>query len=78
MTGPAYLTLDDLAARFGVSREWVRRRCRTGEFPHLRIGSAIRFTEAHVAQIEKAHEVTPDPERETGDPWGRKKRGKAS
>ncbi len=63
---------DDLAQRLDVPREWVMRRVRTGEFPHLRLGRYVRFTDEHVRQIEAAHEVSTP--RGVGDVHGRKTR----
>lgn len=51
-----YYTPDDLAARFGLTREWVMARVRGGELPHLRLGRYVRFTDAHVAAFEAAHD----------------------
>lgn len=61
-----HYTPDDLAARLGVTRRWVMTH--HGEFPHLKVGPYVRFTQAHVEQIEKALEVNPTK----GDNWGRK------
>lgn len=41
----------DVAQMLGKSPEWVADRARRREFPHLRVGNSIRFTDTHVAQI---------------------------
>lgn len=50
-TTPATHGVEDVAAMLGKSPDWVKRRCATGEFPHLRVGRSIRFTAAHLDQI---------------------------
>lgn len=62
-------TPDDLAETLRISPRQVIRRAATGEFPHLRLGRAFRFTDDHVAQIIATHEVTAASKPE--DPWGR-------
>ena len=44
-------TVADLAALLGKSEDWVARKVQRREFPHLRVGQSIRFTDAHVDQI---------------------------
>jgi hypothetical protein len=51
------LTTEDLSALLGRSADWWARKARRKEVPHLRIGSSIRFTAAHFAQIVAANEV---------------------
>jgi len=76
-----HLTDRDLADRYGKSLWFVQSQCRTKAWPHLRVGKAIRFTEAHVEAIDALLEVpvstepaptTPQPSDE--NPWGRKGR----
>jgi hypothetical protein len=44
----------------GRSGWWVREQCRRGLFPHIRAAGAIRFTDAHVAEIILLLEQRPD------------------
>lgn len=44
----------------GRSGWWVREQCRRGLFPHIRAAGAIRFTDAHVAEIIRLLEQRPD------------------
>lgn len=37
-------TAEDLAAKFDVGVETVYRKCRTGQWPHFKIGRLYRFT----------------------------------
>jgi predicted DNA-binding transcriptional regulator AlpA len=67
---------EHVGAELGISREQVIRRCRTKEFPHVRIGQAYRFTDDDVAAIIAAHRVEPVSEvSEAENPWGRITRG---
>ena len=47
-----HLTDRDLADRYGKSLWFVQSQCRAKTWPHLRVGKAIRFTEAHVEAID--------------------------
>ena len=76
-----HLTDRDLADRYGKSLWFVQSQCRTKAWPHLRVGKAIRFTEAHVEAIDALLEVpattepapvTPQPD--AHNPWDRKGR----
>lgn len=49
----SYLSDRDLAEKFDKSVEWIQDRCRAKEWPHLKVGSSLRFTEADVAAIEQ-------------------------
>ena len=51
------LTTQDMSELLGRSADWWARKARKKEVPHTRIGSSIRFTAAHVAQIVAANEV---------------------
>lgn len=66
-------TADDLADRYGHSREYVLRAAREGKWPHLRVGRQVRFTEAHVAAIDAMHEVKATAATAAAS-WGRKTR----
>jgi excisionase family DNA binding protein len=56
---PALLTYRDLAKILrihpGTLRAWVARKT----VPHTKIGRAVRFTEAQVAEMIRTHEVQP-------------------
>ena len=68
------LTDADIAERLGVSVDLVRRRSRAGEFAHVRIGRAFRYTEADYEAIVATHrreaQATPS------NPWGVRTRGR--
>lgn len=76
MSATPLSTPDDLAQVLRISARQVTRRAATGEFPHLRLGRAFRFTDDHVAQIIATHEVAAA--REPESPWGRITRRRAS
>jgi len=70
-----YLTDRDVAEHFGISWQQVQERCKSKQWPHIRLGRFYRFTEKHVEQIERLHEVgvaAPEAQEQT---WGRKTRG---
>lgn len=73
MTAPDTHTADDLADRYGKSREYVQQQCRAGKWPHLKVGRSYRFTDQHVAQIDAMHEVKAR-ESVAAASWGRKER----
>lgn len=62
----------DVADRLHISERDVMARARTGEFPHVRIGRRVRFTDAHLQQIIADHEVTAKAE--PANPWGVRRR----
>ncbi len=68
------LTPEDLADCFHVDREQIVRRCRSGEFPHLRIGRAYRFSEADIEAIFQI--VRREPKVVPANPWGSRRRGR--
>lgn len=56
------LTPDEAAERLGHSADYWKRRARRKEVPHVRIGAAVRFTEADIEAIIAAARVEPvDP-----------------
>ena len=62
-----------LADHLGMNHRTVQRKCRDGEWPHLRFGRRYRFTPEQVAEIVGMHAVAP----KTATPalaWGRKTR----
>lgn len=69
---PTLYTPEEVAAMFVTSRRDVLARCRTGEYPHIRIGRKVRFTDEHLSLITGAHEVAAAVEPE--NPWGVRRR----
>jgi excisionase family DNA binding protein len=39
------LTVDDVADRFGVTKDWVWAQARAGRIPHIQLGRYRRFRE---------------------------------
>lgn len=54
MSTPAFLNMPQLAARYGVSEEWVKVRVKAREIPFHRApgGRLVRFFPDDVAQID--------------------------
>ncbi|MGH8867116.1 MAG: hypothetical protein ACRDYU_03860 [Actinomycetes bacterium] len=48
-----YIGVGDLAAKFGISPETVRRRVASRAWPSTRFGKKLQFSPAQVRQIEK-------------------------
>ena len=71
-----WLTDGDLATLIGKGRAFVQDRCRSQEWPHIRVGKSYRFTPEHVAQITALLTVQPQqtPAGEVADSWGRRGR----
>jgi len=70
-----YYSDKKVAELFGLSSgEQVQRRCRTQEWPHLRVGKRYRFTLAHLQRIEALCEVAAKP-KTTEQSWGVVSRG---
>lgn len=78
MSADARYTPSDVAARYGVSRHFVEKRVREKKWPHLRVGKFVRFTDAHLEQIDALYEVPVAPEVAAQKSWGRKTRGGAA
>lgn len=71
------LTPEDIAEHFGRNVSFVKAQAREGKWPHLRVGKLVRFTPAHLAQIEAMCEVpiqTTEPV-PAAQAWGRVGRG---
>ncbi len=60
-TGPLYLDQQQLADRYGVSKEWVRVRVKAREIPFTRVpgGKLVRFTAEDVALIDSLFQPQP-------------------
>lgn len=52
-----YLTDEEIADLFHVSRRTVQNRCRDKAWPHLQVAGRYLFTPAHVTRIEELHQV---------------------
>lgn len=70
------LTDTDVAERFEMSVDEIRRRCRSGEFAHVRIGRKYRFTEDDLTAIVEAHRREANVT--AANPWGVRTRRSAS
>ena len=63
----------DVATRYNHSRDYVLRKARDGQWPHLRVGRSVVFTDAHLIQIDQMHEVKAIAATASAS-WGRKTR----
>lgn len=72
MSAPTH-TVIDVATRYGHSRDYVLRKARDGQWPHLRVGRSVVFTDAHLIQIDQMHEVKASAATASVS-WGRKTR----
>jgi excisionase family DNA binding protein len=64
------LTIREVAGKLKISVSSVYRYVETGRFPHIKIGTNIRFTQEHIAAFldknpvkanqDKAYEPSPD------------------
>ena len=71
-------TTHQLADQLGKGPAFVAAQCKTGQWPHLRVGKSIRFTDAHVERIMALLEVQPvtgPAGVDSGNPFGAKTRG---
>lgn len=68
----ALMTDVEMAETLGISVDSVRRRCRAGQFPHIRIGRTYRFTPEDLAAIIRTHRAE-QPAVST-NPWGVRRR----
>lgn len=66
MNDAPMLTAEDLAARLNVSRATVYQMCKSGKWPHSKIGRLYRFSEEHYQTII-ATPAAPEP-------WTRERR----
>lgn len=41
-------TVDEVAERLQISTKWLYTACKRGDFPHVKVGNRIRFTERQV------------------------------
>ncbi|MFI2667884.1 helix-turn-helix transcriptional regulator [Micromonospora carbonacea] len=55
MSEPVFLDMQQLADRYGVSKEWVKIRVKRREIPFTRLpgGRLVRFSREQVAQIDQ-------------------------
>lgn len=61
-------TLQEVAKALRVSTRWVRDRIRLDGVAHNRYGHLIRFTDAQVADLRRAHIKAPVTESITTGP----------
>jgi excisionase family DNA binding protein len=61
MSEQVFLDMQQLADRYGVSKEWVKIRVKQREIPFTRMpgGRLVRFTPEQVAQIDQLGEPAP-------------------
>lgn len=69
---------EQVAERYGVTVDNVKRNVRLKRWPHLRVGKYIRFTDEHLRQIDALLEVPVSQEAKAANSWGRKTRGGAA
>jgi len=54
------LSVNDVASRLVMSSDWVYRKARAGEIPHVRIGTRVRFRaediEDFIARCREQHD----------------------
>lgn len=58
---PAVLTPSDVARRWNCSPGHVRRLCRSGQLPAMRLGSDWRISPSAVEAYGREHTNRPDP-----------------
>jgi excisionase family DNA binding protein len=54
------LTATDVAERCGITPQAIRRLCREGRVPHLRVGGVWRFDPDDIAAWLESRRVRPD------------------
>lgn len=54
-------TAEDLATKFDVGVETVYRKCRTGQWPHFKVGRLYRFTPEQYQAITAPPVVAKKP-----------------
>ena len=52
------LTVDDVAERLGVTKDWVWAQARAGRIPHVRLGRYRRFREEAIEEWLASLEAT--------------------
>lgn len=59
MTTATLWTVDDVAARLGMNRQWVYAETRAGRIPVVRLGRSYRYRpeaiEAWIEELEDSH-----------------------
>jgi len=59
------LTVDQVAERLGVTKDWVWAQARAGQIPYVQLGRYRRFREETLenwlAELESQVRVTPPP-----------------
>ena len=59
MEPTTYMSLDALAARLGLPRNFLREQVRRGTIPHLRVGGRLRFEESAVRDALRQQSTIP-------------------
>lgn len=59
---PAFVSVVEASKLLGVHSNTLRAACKRGEFPHLRIGRAIRISTAILEEIERTGNFNPTGE----------------
>ena len=65
-------TASDVAAILLKSEDWVIRRTRRGEIPHVKVGKTIRYTDQHIEDYLAG--LTGTPTAPAVNAWGRRTR----
>lgn len=63
----------EVGERYGHSRAYVLEQARRGNWPHLKVGRSVKFTDAHLAAIDAMHEVKAKQSVAAAS-WGRRTR----
>ena len=72
MSTPTY-DATEVGERYGHSRAYALEQARKGNWPHLKVGREVRFTDAHLTQIDAMHEVKATRSVAAAS-WGRRTR----
>jgi excisionase family DNA binding protein len=61
------LTVDDVAARLGVTKDWVWAQARAGRIPHVQLGRYRRFREEALEEwLDELERRSVDERAKTG------------
>jgi excisionase family DNA binding protein len=66
------LTVDDVAERLGVTKDWVWAQARAGRIPHVQLGRYRRFREEALEQwLNELEQQSVEQHRSGGPGFGR-------
>ena len=66
------LTVDDVAERLGVTKDWVWAQARAGRIPHVQLGRYRRFREEALEQwLNELEQQSVEQRRGGGPGFGR-------